>query len=986
MLMYDDIKLRTAVGLAFFLLILLPMLFIAASFRQSNEESLAQQLQLAENQLKLEAQSFQSDLIIRQRVEKIIKQAERYTGIAGAAAEKPRFIKGVDPEVFNSNTVPDLLANFRKLADVEPLFMVAYGADVRNIWSWYSADAKAIPQPERNRIDWLISSITSRQADFARVDYSNADAETNYNELCRKATGDETDLTQAYNRHMRRHFSDLVFPLPHQGTCYEIATRKMGSNKLVSYYRTVTEGNKIYGGYHVTFTNRQFPPQKLLADARRTESAGFARHYLNTLPTKPGHVIVTKHRLRLETDVPAELTGYNSLFARPAALPAGLRVDYDVSGLYLAAASFNRLLNLVQQSIMLISFAAICFFILFGFPAFLRLRRRMLLAVGLAVLTPYIVLGPVALRLLNRIESLGRFELRAESRSLMFRLQSYHDDQRQQYLLQTLKFKKRLAEIVDLPAREIYELHAHNVVPASTPAVLYFFRNDGVGRSFRAATPEVKSIQRVEWLFSVKYLDNLGVLDRDAPEIRKKLKMTTFADGLIDTIRQEYFDHKALQYEANETYDLGKINEFSRMIWFLVPGGNNGAGSVRAMASTNISSLRYLIYNPNEFDRRIFSNSSAQVQHEFIMGRRGHDDQILQWWPAQISPDAELKELLAEASRKRASMEQQSGSDGRYRLIRQRFNVKDATVYAGISTSSPDLMLGLVSRAFPLLLLIFSLLSLLLFADALAALFINPVKGIGHGAAAIEAGDYSQRIEIENTDEFSLLVTSFNQMTSGLAQREKMRRFVSDNLYARLGTQVGLNELRSAQMSRVTMLAADIRGFTTLSEKHDPQQIVSLLNDYFTAMEAAINAYGGVIERFVGDAVMAVFYRVGETSGEVQAALAALAMRQKLAILNYERAGRGLFIIENGIGIASGEAASGLVGSERGRMVFTVLGKVTKLAEMLESQTKHVDSRVLLCAETARVLGERFVVQYSEKVTVCQAYELVGAKPEAEHG
>ncbi|EKD82331.1 MAG: adenylate cyclase, partial [uncultured bacterium] len=341
---------------------------------------------------------------------------------------------------------------------------------------------------------------------------------------------------------------------------------------------------------------------------------------------------------------------------------------------------------------------------------------------------------------------------------------------------------------------------------------------------------------------------------------------------------------------------------------------------------------------------------------------------------------------LAEASRKRASMEQQSGSDGRYRLIRQRFNVKDATVYAGISTSSPDLMLGLVSRAFPLLLLIFSLLSLLLFADALAALFINPVKGIGHGAAAIEAGDYSQRIEIENTDEFSLLVTSFNQMTSGLAQREKMRRFVSDNLYARLGTQVGLNELRSAQMSRVTMLAADIRGFTTLSEKHDPQQIVSLLNDYFTAMEAAINAYGGVIERFVGDAVMAVFYRVGETSGEVQAALAALAMRQKLAILNYERAGRGLFIIENGIGIASGEAASGLVGSERGRMVFTVLGKVTKLAEMLESQTKHVDSRVLLCAETARVLGERFVVQYSEKVTVCQAYELVGAKPEAEHG
>lgn len=984
--MHDDIRLRAAVGLAFILLILLPVLFIEAGFRQANEESLTRQLQLAENQLKLEAQSFQGDLITRQRIEKIIKQAERHTGIAGAAADKPRFIKGVDPQIFNFDTVPELLADYRRFADVAPLHVVAYGADVRDIWSWYSADAEAIAGPDRNRIDWLISLVTSKQAGFERADDNNADAEANYQELCRRATGDDPGLIPAFNRLMRRHFSDMVFSLPHQGTCYETATRKMRSNKLFSYYRTVTDGNKIYGGYHVTFSNRQFPPQKLLADAISNESTSFTRSYLNRPPARPGRVIARKHRLQLEADVPAELTGYNSLFARQASLPGGLRIDHDVSGLYLETASFNRLLNLVQLSIMLVSFAAACSFILFGFPAVLRLRRRMLLAVGLAVLTPYIILGPVALRLLNRIESLGRFELRAESGSLMFRLQSYHDDQRQQYLLQTLKFKNRLTEIADLPAREIYELHAHNVVPAGTPAVLYFFRNDGIGRSFRAATPEVLSMPRVEWLFSVKHLDNLGVLDRDSPEIRKKLKMTTFADGLIDTVRQEYFDHQALQYEANETYDLGKVNEFSRMIWFLIPGSNVGTRPVRAMASTNLSSLRYLIYNPNEFDRRIFSNSSAQMQHDFIMGRRGHDDQVLQWWPSQISPDAELKRLLDEASSKRASMEQLNGSEGRYRLVRQRFNVKDTTVYAGISTSTPDMVLGLVSRAFPLLLLIFSLLSLLLFADVLAALFINPVKGIGRGAAAIEAGDYSQRVEIENTDEFSLLVTSFNQMTSGLAQREKMRRFVSDNLYARLGTQLGLNELRSVQTSRVTMLAADIRSFTTLSEKHDPQQIVSLLNDYFTAMEAAINAYGGVIERFVGDAVMAVFYQAGESSGEVQAAQAALAMRKNLEILNKERAACGLFLIENGIGIASGEAASGLVGSERGRMVFTVLGRVTRLAESLESQTKHVDSRILLCAATARVLGGRFVVRHSEKITHCDAYELVGVKPEAEDG
>lgn len=984
--MHDDIGLRTTVGVLFVILITLPTLFITAIFRQANDEWLSHRLQKAERQLKTEAQAFQNDLIPRQQIEKIIKTAEFRLGIAGTTAQKPRFSVDTASQIFSSGTVPEMLRTYRLLADIEPLFIVAFNDDVRDTWSWYSFDGMKIPPFERSRIDRLTSLVTAKQALFAEVGDSSSAGPVDYFRKIYQPTEDEPDLTLSHKQIMHQHFSNMIYQLPHQGNCYEIATRKMGNHKLFCYTRTLKERKKIFGGYYVTFSSRQFAPQKLLFLSQKSESPGFKRSYLTRYPIEPGQIIFQKQELRVEMGIPAELTGYNSLFEHPASLPRGLKIDFDVSDLYHESAALSRLLNLVQQSVILCSFATACFFILFGFPAFIRLRQRMLLAVSIAVLAPHIILGSIALRLLNRVETLGGFEVRAEGKSLMFRLQSYHADQKQQYLLQTLKFKQRLTEIVDLPARDIYDLHAHKVLPASTAAVLYFFRNDGFGRSFRSVEPEVKSIPRVEWLFSVKHLDNLGVLERNAPEIRKKLKMTALADGLIDSVRQEYFDHGALQYEANATLDLGKIDEFSRMIWFLVPGNKGQSKPVRAMASTNFSRLRYLIYNPDEFDQRIFSSTSDRMQHELVMGRRGHDDQILQCWPNQINPDARLKGLLDEASRKSASMERTNGSSGHYRFENQRFNAIDSTVYAGISTSRPNLVLELVTRTFPLLLLIFSLLSLLLFADILAAIFISPVKGLNHGAAAVEAGDYSQRIEIENTDEFSTLIGSFNKMTIGLEQREKMRRFVSDNLYARLGNQVGLNELRSAQISRVTMLASDIRDFTSLSEQHDPQQIVCLLNDYFTSMEAAINAYGGVIERFVGDAITAVFYQTNSGSSEKKAVLAAIAMRQKLRSLNEERTSRGLFVIENGIGIASGEATSGLVGREHGRMFFTVLGEVSRMAERLETQTKQTDSKILLCHETVKALNKSFIVQPANKITQYQAYELISVKHEVEHG
>jgi len=973
----DEISLRALVAAVFVLLVMLPTLFIGVGLRQIDEEARKNRLQLAEQELKNEAREFQADLNARLHIEKIIKKAERRAGLSSPSLERPKFPPGVDPQIFQAGTIDELRSIYRGMSGVEPLMMVAFSADIYNIWKWFSQALDDIEPHDRERLGYILSITLAEQADdFVRVDDSRPDAEQRYHKIRNLAAGDDDGPTQSYFKVMGRLFSDMIYQLPFQGGCYETATRKRGDCRLFAYYRRVKDGPKIMGGYFVMFASRQFPPEKLLKDSLKYHADGFARAFLNRKPIDPGKVILRGSQITVESSIPTELIGYNSLFNRQIRLPAGLQTSYDISAILVGSSEFNRSLQFAQQLLFLFCLFVSAYFVLFGFPVIVRLRLRMLLSISLAVLMPYTILGHVSLRLLDRIESLGSFELRADAESQMQKLHSYYNDQRQQHLLQMLKIKNRLIDVAARSGDEIMNLHAHNVVVPGTFVDFYFFRNDGIARSFKARNIIDLEISKLEQLLSVKFLENLGCLDAQAPEIKKLQHMTSVADGIMDTIRRDYFDYRVLKYEANETVDMNRFDDFSRAIWFLIPGSATDSIQIRAMASTNVSNLNFIIYSPWDFDPGIFSSASGMNQHHFLMGHRRHDDMVLRWWPDYVSPDHRLKTLLDKAAAGRVSTGELTGTGGYYRYEKQRFSESNMMVYSGISTSSPDFMVALLAWMFPFLLLAFALTSLLLFADALEALFINPVKGIGQAAAAVAGGDYQNRLVLEKTDEFSLLADAFNDMTNGLAQREKMRRFVSENLYDRLAAAAGLNEMSSVQSSRVTMLASDIRGFTTLSEQHDPQQIVSLLNDYFTRMETAIKRHGGVIERFVGDAVMAVFYSGGKKPAEVCAAEAAIEMRRQLAALNNERLNLGLFTVENGIGIATGEAVSGIVGHEGGRMVFAVLGEVTHRAEALESLTKSTSSKMLICDETGKRLVTLFDFGISLDTPAGQAFEL----------
>ncbi len=148
--------------------------------------------------------------------------------------------------------------------------------------------------------------------------------------------------------------------------------------------------------------------------------------------------------------------------------------------------------------------------------------------------------------------------------------------------------------------------------------------------------------------------------------------------------------------------------------------------------------------------------------------------------------------------------------------------------------------------------------------------------------------------------------------------------------------------------AEVTILFTDIRNFTSISEQMDPWDVVNLLNAYFPRMINVIFRQQGMVDKFIGDAILAVFgVPFGREDDALRAARAALEMRRELRAINRERTRKGKLTVEMGIGITSGAVVSGNIGSER-RMDYTVIGDPVNLAARLEGLTKEVQRRILI--------------------------------------
>lgn len=229
----------------------------------------------------------------------------------------------------------------------------------------------------------------------------------------------------------------------------------------------------------------------------------------------------------------------------------------------------------------------------------------------------------------------------------------------------------------------------------------------------------------------------------------------------------------------------------------------------------------------------------------------------------------------------------------------------------------------------------------LILGTALSRTLTRPVKALVAATDRVAEGDYTAEVRIESVDEIGTLAGAFNEMTKGLQAREQYRSVLNKVVSRDIAAELMKGEVELGGENRdVTVLFADIRGFTPLTEGMEPQEVIGLLNELMEHLATAVDAEEGVVDKFIGDEVMAVFGApVRQPDHALRAVSAALRMRDGIAQLNDRRISKGSLPVGVGIGIATGEAVAGNMGSHD-RLNYTVLGATVNLAARLTSAAR----------------------------------------------
>ncbi|HEY9671724.1 MAG TPA: adenylate/guanylate cyclase domain-containing protein [Waterburya sp.] len=245
-------------------------------------------------------------------------------------------------------------------------------------------------------------------------------------------------------------------------------------------------------------------------------------------------------------------------------------------------------------------------------------------------------------------------------------------------------------------------------------------------------------------------------------------------------------------------------------------------------------------------------------------------------------------------------------------------------------------------------------------AYILAHQLSNPVRRLQISAAKIAAGNLHHRAEIKRVDELGALAAAFNEMASALQASfsrlqkmlESFERFVPEKFLKVIATD-GIENIQVGVASTrlITILFADIRGYTSMSEQMTPLETFALLNEYLARMGQVINNAGGFIDKYIGDAIMALFE--DETTG--CALKAAIAMQQALELFNEERQRQEQPTIKIGIGIHRGEVVMGTIGFTS-RIESTVIGDAVNVAARVENLTRKYDCPILVTESVVAAL------------------------------
>lgn len=244
-----------------------------------------------------------------------------------------------------------------------------------------------------------------------------------------------------------------------------------------------------------------------------------------------------------------------------------------------------------------------------------------------------------------------------------------------------------------------------------------------------------------------------------------------------------------------------------------------------------------------------------------------------------------------------------------------------------------------------------------------------PIETLVTGMREVLRGNLDHRVDVARRDEIGFLASSFNEMAGGLAERARIRAVIDKVVSPEVAHELLAHGLTlGGELREVSVLFADLRDSTALGERLTPTALLELLNAFLSRMAKAIEHERGIVDKYVGDEIMAVFGAPLDLPDHAARAVAAArGMIAALDALNAERAPAPP--LRMGIGIASGTVIAGNVGSSE-RMNYTVLGDVVNLAARLQALTKEHGVAILMNETTQLGIQGRIATRELGTVTV----------------
>ncbi len=363
--------------------------------------------------------------------------------------------------------------------------------------------------------------------------------------------------------------------------------------------------------------------------------------------------------------------------------------------------------------------------------------------------------------------------------------------------------------------------------------------------------------------------------------------------------------------------------------------------------------------------RELYVNSLVDASGNLLV----HVDRELMMARASLSGDALVKDAMkGETILKQMTFKDSNGIDN----IGSWKRFFDGQLIAVSTVRKDTAMAGAYAlqrrnSLITILVLCVSIMLIFLFSKTLT----TPIQSLMAGALKIGDGDFSVRVRATTSDEIGRLSDTFNDMTKGLEERDKIKsafgKFVNKEVAERVirgEVQLGGESLTAA------IFFSDIRSFTAMSERLTPHEVVEFLNEYMTSMVACVNKTHGVVDKYIGDAIMAEWGVPYSTGNDTENAVnAALLMRKALAEFNRGRGSEKKPVIKIGSGINTGEVIAGQIGSLE-RMEYTCIGDAVNLASRIESLNKSFKTDILISEHSMNLVRNIFRVEPMKRIRV----------------